>query len=263
MLGLTRGVRRQLPTEVLDRVPEHASPGASTIVTAPPRCRARPRSSGRRASTAGRAAANGYPASHADTIVGHELIPAGDLIGRDLAHRRVRRATTRTDDEGPRRRRAPQSYWWSVLLAVVFLLGLGLWWFNAGPGAYTEVPAVADKPAAAAESTLAAAGFTVGNDTAYDDTVAKGNVIETRPRGGADARKGSRVTMVVSLGRETAVVPERGEEVGGRRDGGPEERRLHRRRDDAEVQRLGRQGPGHRYRPEGEDRGPDRLRRSR
>src|SRR4051812_47853131 len=35
MLGLTRGVRRQLTTEVLDRVPEHASSGASTVVNNP------------------------------------------------------------------------------------------------------------------------------------------------------------------------------------------------------------------------------------
>jgi beta-lactam-binding protein with PASTA domain/serine/threonine protein kinase len=205
MLGLTRGVRRQLAVEVLDRVPEHTSSGGSTIVNTPhgiePTEVVGPPGEHRRPG-----GANGYPASHADTIVGHELIPAGELIGRDLAHDGYDEDDPR-DDEETRNRRGPQSYWWSVLLAVIFLVGLGLWWFHAGPGAYTEVPEVADKPAASAESTLAAAGFTVGNDAAYDDTVAKGNIIETRPRGGSEARNGSRVTMIVSLGRETAVVP--------------------------------------------------------
>lgn len=201
MLALTRGVRQQLPAEVLDRVPEHASGAASTAVTPggiePTEVVGPPTGHGRAA------ASNGYSGSHADTMVGHELIPAADMIGRDLVH----------DDGGDgqiderRRRGGPQSYWWSALLVVIFVVGLGLWWANAGPGAYAQVPPVSDKPAASAESTLAAAGFTVGNDAAYDDTVAKGNVIETRPRGGEDARKGSRVTMVVSLGPETAAVP--------------------------------------------------------
>jgi serine/threonine-protein kinase len=100
-----------------------------------------------------------------------------------------------------------RTYWWSVLLVLLFALGLGLWWTNAGPGAYAAVPAVADLPAAQAGSRLAAAGFTVGQDTAHDDTVPEGSVVQTRPRGGEEARKGSTVTMVVSLGPEFAKVP--------------------------------------------------------
>jgi serine/threonine-protein kinase len=93
------------------------------------------------------------------------------------------------------------------VLVVAFVLGIGLWSTNAGPGSYTKVPAVADLPAAQAASRLAAAGFTVGQDTVHDDTVHEGNVVETRPRGGDEARKGSTVTMVVSLGPEFATVP--------------------------------------------------------
>jgi serine/threonine-protein kinase len=204
MLALTRGVHRRLPAELLDRVPETASPVAEPLIQA-----------GSYDATEVVGSPGAFTGGNADTLVGHELIPTGDMIGRGRSTGAYAVETGSPGGPGGRRagretssrRFGPQSYWWSVLLVAVFVLGLGLWWANAGPGSYATVPKVTDLSAARAGSNLAAAGFTVGNDSAYDDTVAKGSVIQTRPRGGEDARKGSTVTMVVSLGPEFGTIP--------------------------------------------------------
>ncbi len=60
-----------------------------------------------------------------------------------------------------------------------------------------------------AESAIEKAGFTVTTTKVYYDSVAKGKVITQQPAGGSSATKGSKVQIVVSLGKGTgsATVP--------------------------------------------------------
>jgi serine/threonine-protein kinase len=70
-----------------------------------------------------------------------------------------------------------------------------------------EVPGVAGRPADDAQATLEALGFTVRRTQQYSTVVPRGQVISTDPAGGELAPRGSRVTMVVSLGPRTFPMP--------------------------------------------------------
>jgi eukaryotic-like serine/threonine-protein kinase len=77
---------------------------------------------------------------------------------------------------------------------------------SGGPG-QANVPSVAGLGRRAAAKKLTKAGFKVDEEEKSDDTVAKDHVIETRPSEGTPLDKGSRVTLVVSSGREQVEVP--------------------------------------------------------
>ena len=72
-----------------------------------------------------------------------------------------------------------------------------------------QVPNVKGKSQSDAESAIEKAGFTVATTKVYYDSVAKGKVITQQPAGGSSATKGSKVQIVVSLGKGTgtATVP--------------------------------------------------------
>jgi beta-lactam-binding protein with PASTA domain len=81
---------------------------------------------------------------------------------------------------------------------------------SSGPEApvIVSVPSVVGSSQAAAESTIVAAGLTVGNvTTASSDTVAEGNVISQTPAGGTDVEEGTSVDLVVSTGSALVTVP--------------------------------------------------------
>jgi serine/threonine-protein kinase len=97
-----------------------------------------------------------------------------------------------------------------VLLLVALLLavggGAGAWYF--GFARYTSTPGVIGLTAAQAEVRMdkAGLGFKVG-DTAYSETVAKGQIISTDPKAGERVLDDGTVTAVVSLGMERYEVP--------------------------------------------------------
>lgn len=80
---------------------------------------------------------------------------------------------------------------------------------SKGP-APVDVPDVRGKSQKSATQTLTAAGFTVGVTTAFSDTVNRGDVISQSPPGGAGAQapKGSTVTITVSQGPKVVEVPD-------------------------------------------------------
>jgi len=108
-------------------------------------------------------------------------------------------------DERPRRSRRGL-----VLLLVALLLavgaGAGAWYF--GFARYTSTPGVIGLTAAQAEVRMdkAGLGFRVA-DTAYSETVAKGEIISTDPKAGERVLDDGTVTAVVSLGLERYKVP--------------------------------------------------------
>ena len=95
-----------------------------------------------------------------------------------------------------------------VVLVVALGLGLGLggWWLTSGR--FTHVPAVSGVSVSQATAVLTADGLAVraGQRQVHSNTVAKGMVVGTSPAGRVS--KGSAVTILVSSGPFTSVVPQ-------------------------------------------------------
>jgi serine/threonine-protein kinase len=85
---------------------------------------------------------------------------------------------------------------------------------SSGPGE-APIPLVQGLPADEAEERLREAGFPSERRGEFSDTVRNGRVIETSPSAGANVRKGTTVTLVVSRGKEKVAVPD---VVGGTRE---------------------------------------------
>ena len=71
-----------------------------------------------------------------------------------------------------------------------------------------EVPNVVDKSESEAEKMLQDAGLKVTHTTENSDTVASGNVISSDPVAGTEVDEGTNVTIVVSIGKKQAKVPD-------------------------------------------------------
>jgi eukaryotic-like serine/threonine-protein kinase len=119
----------------------------------------------------------------------------------------------REQDERDRGGREPflQRWLFSPRLAIVALvlalgvgLGLGGWWLASGR--YASIPVVAGHSATRAKAVLTADGFTVAKmSSVHSNTVKQGTVVGTSPSG--RAAKGTAVTILVSAGPFTSIVP--------------------------------------------------------
>jgi len=78
---------------------------------------------------------------------------------------------------------------------------------SSGPGE-APVPIVRGLTVEDATDALRQAGFKADERREFSDTVKNGRVIESSPPEGSTARKGTTVTLVVSRGKEKAVVPD-------------------------------------------------------
>jgi|GEM_PF-3944504 len=103
---------------------------------------------------------------------------------------------------------------WSIrllLVAIVALivalgvgLGVGGWWLTSGR--YASIPVVANDSVATATAALKQDGFTIAKvSPVHSNQVAQGTVTGTSPSG--RAAKGSAVTILVSSGPFTSIVP--------------------------------------------------------
>jgi serine/threonine-protein kinase len=91
-----------------------------------------------------------------------------------------------------------------LILALGVGLGLGGWWLASGR--YASVPVVANDSVTQATAELTADGFTIAKvSSVRSNEIPKGTVIGTRPSG--RVAKGSAITIVVSAGPFTSVVP--------------------------------------------------------
>ncbi|WP_188741820.1 Stk1 family PASTA domain-containing Ser/Thr kinase [Agromyces bauzanensis] len=106
-------------------------------------------------------------------------------------------------------RRRRRGYW--IFALVLLLTGLAAgtgWYFGAGPGALATVPDVSTLLPDNARKVLEDEGFRVASAERNDPVVPQGQVSGTDPEGGAQARRGSTVTMFVSLGPRILAMPD-------------------------------------------------------
>jgi serine/threonine-protein kinase len=95
-----------------------------------------------------------------------------------------------------------------VIVALVLALGIGLglggWWLTSGR--YASIPVVTNDSVTQATAVLTADGFRIAKvSSAHSNGIAQGSVVGTSPSG--RAAKGSAVTILVSSGPFTSVVP--------------------------------------------------------
>ena len=105
-------------------------------------------------------------------------------------------------------RKSPVTKW---LVASVLALSLGAfggWWFGAGPGALIAVPNVSDKTQSQAINSLQTLTETIEIRKVFSSTFAEGQVVGTEPPAGIPVSKGTPITLLVSKGKEMAVVPD-------------------------------------------------------
>lgn len=115
-------------------------------------------------------------------------------------------ATALTTSADHRRRRG---YW--IFALVLLLTGLAAgtgWYFGAGPGAMATVPETATLLPDNARQVLVEEGFEVVDAERNDPRVPAGQVSGTDPGAGQQARRGSTVTMFVSLGPRMLPFPD-------------------------------------------------------
>ena len=95
------------------------------------------------------------------------------------------------------------------LLIVVVIIGLGVgiglggWWLTSGR--FVQVPSVSGDSLTQATAVLTADGFKVKRGQVHSNTVHSGSVVGTSPAGRMS--KGSTITILVSSGPFTSVVP--------------------------------------------------------
>ena len=126
----------------------------------------------------------------ADTDIDHETVVMPPAAG----------------EEPPPRRKWP---WIAAVVAIVVAVVAiaAIWIFVEDRADQVTVPDVAGQTAAAATTALRNAGFQTATEGQESETVDKGIVIATDPRGGEEADEGSTVTITVSQGTGTVAVP--------------------------------------------------------
>lgn len=102
-----------------------------------------------------------------------------------------------------------KSRWWIWVLAVLLIAAVAAGIYFTYQNSGNMIPDVTNRPLAEAKATLEEAGFVLGEVTEENnDTVAAGSVIRQTPAGGASMKKGSTITLVVSVGVKMTEVPD-------------------------------------------------------
>lgn len=188
--AMVRTARRELTPEELDDRPTDVAAAASTLT----RTTALPVERHRTDAAPVPVPARGTPSLRDQVRGAPPATPGGP----------ARSAAPRTG--APRSSR--RAVWpWILVVVSAAIASATAWFFIAGPGAPTVVPAVVGKPVVAAESTMRAQHLDPTRENSFSETVAKGLVIATDPKANAEVRRGTTVTLLVSQGPERYVVP--------------------------------------------------------
>lgn len=96
---------------------------------------------------------------------------------------------------------------WIAAALIVAGASFGGWWFTAGPGGLTVVPAVVGQQISQAEGAMRQASLSVETAGEFSEVKAKGVVLRVEPTAGSELGKRSTVRLVVSKGKERYAVP--------------------------------------------------------
>jgi serine/threonine-protein kinase len=99
---------------------------------------------------------------------------------------------------------------WPLWLAAVLIVGgasFGGWWFTAGPGGSTLVPAVVGEQLSQAAGEMRQASLSMETVEEFSEARAQGVVLRVEPGAGSELGKDSTVRVVVSKGKERYAVP--------------------------------------------------------
>jgi beta-lactam-binding protein with PASTA domain len=96
----------------------------------------------------------------------------------------------------------------ALVAAVLLALGIGTGVWYISDGQFTRTPGVLALPRAQAEKQLDAAGLSTAVAYGFSETVAKGDVISTKPTPGGRVRSNGTVTLTISKGPERVLVPD-------------------------------------------------------
>lgn len=94
------------------------------------------------------------------------------------------------------------------ILAVIAIAAFGAYTFMNNNNEGNPVPNVVGKTQEEATRTLEAAGFEVGAQSKYDESVEEGHVISQDPAADSKRPEGTRITLVISQGVEEVTVPD-------------------------------------------------------
>ncbi|HOT23027.1 MAG TPA: Stk1 family PASTA domain-containing Ser/Thr kinase [Thermoleophilia bacterium] len=147
----------------------------------------------------------------------------------------------------PRPRKSRRTLWIVLLLlAVIAAAGAALYWTMSGER--VAVPDLVGRSEAQAKQVLEGLGFKVEVKDTYSDDFSAGFVARQSPEGGAELKEGAAVTIWVSRGAKTVVLPDfRGwkaaDVAAWLKENGLEEVRKEGRSDDVAQGRVYRQDP--------------------
>ncbi len=116
--------------------------------------------------------------------------------------------TTAMPIERPRSGNPPRR--WPLWLAALLVVGgaaFGGWWFTAGPGGSTRVPAVVGEQLTQAAGEMRQASLSMETVEEFSEGRAQGVVLRVEPGAGSELGKDSTVRVVVSKGKERYAVP--------------------------------------------------------
>ncbi|GAA2038791.1 Stk1 family PASTA domain-containing Ser/Thr kinase [Terrabacter terrae] len=198
-----RGVRRGLSGGELDRRGSAVSPDPATTSQLPPV------GATRSAPALSTTAPDGVPPQSVDRAVAARR---ATLAGRPVHEQHDAPVLEHTaampvgaHDRSRRRRRWPL---WLAAGLLVLAGGTAGWWFTAGPGGSTTVPAVVGQQLAEARGALQRSSLGAEETQEFSETEAKGLVLQVDPGAGTELGKQSTVRLVVSKGRERYAVPQ-------------------------------------------------------
>ncbi len=105
-------------------------------------------------------------------------------------------------------KKSPVTKWLVASILALSLGSFGGWWFGAGPGALIAIPNVSDKTQSQAINSLQTLTEDIDVRKVFSSTFAEGQVVGTEPPAGIPVTKGTPITLLVSKGKEMAVVPD-------------------------------------------------------
>ncbi|MHA3836234.1 Stk1 family PASTA domain-containing Ser/Thr kinase [Terrabacter sp. AAH1] len=203
-VAAVRSVRRVLSTGELDRRGAAAGEGAGPATSVLPALS----TTSRLPAGTGRAPAQGAPErsrTRPTDVRRSGAVGLGGLPVHDDPPGLEHTAAMPIDRRPRRRRRWPV---WAAVVLLVAGVGFGGWWFTAGPGGSTTVPAVVGQQVVRAEDAMTQASLRMDPVEQFSETKAKGVVLRVEPAPGSELGKQSVVRVTVSKGKERYAVPQ-------------------------------------------------------